>query len=82
MRTKINGVIFTVRRGGKGGERDDYLVRFSFTRFSVRMETVSCMYFMRGDTACKTCHINRYVTGTRTKGVGRKKSCSASPRHC
>lgn len=30
-----------------------YLVRFSFTRFSVRMTMVSCKYFMRGATAWK-----------------------------
>lgn len=32
-------------------EEINYLVMFSFTRFSVRMSIVSWRYFMRGDTA-------------------------------
>lgn len=34
-------------------EKSNYLVRFSFTRFSVRITIVSCKYFIRGDTAWK-----------------------------
>lgn len=43
----LNEVIFIEKKK----EKSNYLVRFSFTRFSVRMIIVSFKYFMRGDTA-------------------------------
>lgn len=61
-------------------ERSDYLVRFSFTRFSVRMIMVSCRYFIRGETACK----NITSTGWNTSSAAAAPLEKAEDlrRHC
>lgn len=59
------------------GRRSSYLVKFSFTRFSVRMIIVSFRYFMRGDTAWKnialtaiTCTGSTNINVIRIKALG------------
>lgn len=54
----------------------DYLVRFSFTRFWVRMATVSCRYFISGETACKS------VTRTHSGDLARWEKSKNLRRHC
>lgn len=49
---------YSEERGGK----NNYLVRFSFTRFSVRMTIVSCKYFISGDAAWKNGTLTQYIS--------------------